>query len=81
LEAFTDGVLAIVITIMVLESKTPDGYDFAAIIAALPAFLAYALSYVMSALSGTTTITSCRPPSASTGVCYGPISFYCSACR
>jgi uncharacterized membrane protein len=46
LEAFTDGVLAIVITIMVLETRTPDGYDHAAITAALPAFLAYALSYV-----------------------------------
>jgi uncharacterized membrane protein len=46
LEAFTDGVLAIVITIMVLETKTPDGYDRAAILAAGPAFLAYALSYV-----------------------------------
>jgi uncharacterized membrane protein len=46
LEAFTDGVLAIVITIMVLETKTPDGYDLAAMWAALPAFAAYALSYV-----------------------------------
>jgi TMEM175 potassium channel family protein len=46
LEAFTDGVLAIVITIMVLETRTPDGYDLAAILAALPAFFAYALSYV-----------------------------------
>jgi uncharacterized membrane protein len=46
LEAFTDGVLAIVITIMVLETRTPDGYDLSAILAALPAFFAYALSYV-----------------------------------
>jgi uncharacterized membrane protein len=46
LEAFTDGVLAIVITIMVLETKTPDGYDRAAILASVPAFLAYALSYL-----------------------------------
>ncbi|WP_158816540.1 TMEM175 family protein [Methylocapsa sp. S129] len=45
LEAFTDGVLAIVITIMVLETKTPDGYDLPAIWASAPAFLAYALSY------------------------------------
>jgi uncharacterized membrane protein len=46
LEAFTDGVLAIVITVMVLETKTPDGYDLPAIAASAPAFLAYALSYV-----------------------------------
>jgi uncharacterized membrane protein len=46
LEAFTDGVLAIVITIMVLETKTPEGYDPGAILAAAPAFVAYALSYV-----------------------------------
>jgi uncharacterized membrane protein len=45
LEAFTDGVIAIVITIMVLDMKVPAGTDFAALISALPIFLAYALSY------------------------------------
>jgi TMEM175 potassium channel family protein len=45
LEAFTDGVLAIVITIMVLEMKVPIGSDFAALLSGLPIFLAYALSY------------------------------------
>ena len=45
LEAFTDGVLAVVITIMVLEMKVPAGRDFAALRSALPVFLAYALSY------------------------------------
>ena len=45
LEAFTDGVIAIIITIMVLEMKVPAGSDFAALKAALPVFLAYALSY------------------------------------
>jgi uncharacterized membrane protein len=45
LEAFTDGVIAIIITIMVLEMKVPDGTDFAALEARLPVFLAYALSY------------------------------------
>jgi TMEM175 potassium channel family protein len=45
LEAFTDGVIAIVITIMVLEMKVPAGSDFAALISGLPIFLAYALSY------------------------------------
>jgi TMEM175 potassium channel family protein len=46
LEAFTDGVVAIIITIMVLEMKVPQGADRAAIVADIPVFLAYALSYV-----------------------------------
>ncbi len=46
LEAFTDGVLAIIITIMVLEIKVPKGADLAALQAGLPIFLAYALSYI-----------------------------------
>jgi len=45
LEAFTDGVIAIIITIMVLEMKVPAGSDLAALKAGLPVFLAYALSY------------------------------------
>ncbi len=46
LEAFTDGVIAIIITIMVLEMKVPAGSDLAALRAGLPVFLAYALSFV-----------------------------------
>ena len=46
LEAFTDGVIAIIITIMVLEIKTPPGSDLAALQSELPIFLAYALSYI-----------------------------------
>jgi TMEM175 potassium channel family protein len=46
LEAFTDGVIAIIITIMVLEIKVPPGADFAALQSSLPVFLAYVLSYV-----------------------------------
>ncbi len=45
LEAFTDGVIAIIITIMVLELKVPAGSDLAALRAGLPVFLAYALSF------------------------------------
>ena len=37
LEAFSDGVIAIIITIMVLELKTPRGRDFAALAPILPA--------------------------------------------
>lgn len=46
LEAFSDGVLAIIITIMVLELKVPQGADFTALRALLPIFLSYALSFV-----------------------------------
>jgi TMEM175 potassium channel family protein len=46
LEALTDGVIAIIITIMVLELKVPRGADLAALGAGLPIFLAYVLSFV-----------------------------------
>ena len=46
LEAFSDGVLAIVITIMVLELKVPHGADLAALQPLWPAFLSYVLSFV-----------------------------------
>ncbi|CAN5819993.1 TMEM175 family protein [soil metagenome] len=45
LEAFSDGVLAIIITIMVLEMKVPHGSDFAALKPLLPVFLSYVLSF------------------------------------
>jgi len=46
LEAFSDGVIAIIITIMVLEMKVPHGADLAALRPLLPVFLSYVLSYV-----------------------------------
>jgi uncharacterized membrane protein len=46
MEAFSDGVLAIIITIMVLEMKVPHGADFAALRPLLPVFLTYVLSFV-----------------------------------
>jgi uncharacterized membrane protein len=46
LEAFTDGVIAIIITIMVLEMKVPHGADLAALSQGAPIFSAYALSFV-----------------------------------
>ncbi len=46
LEAFSDGVLAIIITIMVLELKVPHGADAAALAPLLPVFLSYVLSFV-----------------------------------
>lgn len=46
LEAFSDGVIAIALTIMVLELKAPSGTDLAALRPLLPTFLAYVLSFV-----------------------------------
>jgi len=46
MEAFSDAVLAIIITIMVLEMKVPHGADFAALRPLLPVFLTYVLSFI-----------------------------------
>ena len=46
LEAFSDGVLAIIITIMVLELKVPHGSDLAALKPLLPVLLTYLLSFI-----------------------------------
>jgi len=45
LEAFSDGVIAIIITIMVLELKVPPGADLAALRPLIPVFLGYLLSF------------------------------------
>jgi uncharacterized membrane protein len=50
LEAFSDGVLAIVITIMVLELRPPEGIELSDLIPVLPTFLAYVLSFVFLAI-------------------------------
>ena len=47
LEAFSDGVIAILITIMVLELKVPAGVDFSALRPLVPVFLTYILSFVV----------------------------------
>src|SRR5256714_6805497 len=50
LEAFSDGVIAVIITIMVLELKVPHGADAAALAPLLPTFLTYVLSFVFVAI-------------------------------
>lgn len=47
LEAFSDGVIAIIITIMVLELKVPHGTDLNALKPLIPVFLTYLLSFVL----------------------------------
>ncbi len=46
LEAFSDGVLAIIITIMVLEMKVPHGHEFASLKPLIPVFISYVLSFI-----------------------------------
>jgi uncharacterized membrane protein len=50
LAAFSDGVLAIIITIMVLELKVPHGADWSALTAVVPVFLTYILSFLYIAI-------------------------------
>jgi len=46
LEAFSDGVIAIIITIMVLELKVPHNPDFSALLPLWPVFMSYVLSFI-----------------------------------
>jgi len=50
LEAFTDGVIAIIITIMVLELKVPGSGSLGALSSGIPVYLAYALSFTNVAI-------------------------------
>ncbi len=50
LEAFSDGVIAIIITIMVLELKAPHGTELSDLRPLLPAYLAYVLSFLYVAI-------------------------------
>ena len=46
LEAFSDGVIAIIITIMVLELKVPHGESIDTLLPLIPVFLSYVLSFI-----------------------------------
>src|SRR5271154_3787148 len=50
LEAFSDGVIAVIITIMVLELKVPHGTDLPALRPIVPVFLSYVLSFIYVAI-------------------------------
>ena len=50
LEAFSDGVLAVIITVMVLEMKSPPGASPAALKSVIPTFLSYVLSFVYAGI-------------------------------
>jgi len=46
LEAFSDGVIAVIITILVLELRAPHGADWSAVTPLIPAFISYVLSFI-----------------------------------
>jgi uncharacterized membrane protein len=46
LEAFSDGVIAVIITILVLELKVPEGSDWSALTPLIPVFISYVLSFI-----------------------------------
>lgn len=50
LEAFSDGVIAIIITIMVLELKVPHGESIDALVPLIPVFMSYVLSFIYVAI-------------------------------
>lgn len=50
LEAFSDGVMAIIITIMILEMKAPESSTFESLRAVIPSFLSYVLSFAYLAI-------------------------------
>ena len=50
LTAFSDGVIAIVITIMVLELKVPRGADWAVLVGVAPSFVSYVMSFIYLAI-------------------------------
>jgi uncharacterized membrane protein len=76
LEAFSDGVIAIIITIMVLELKVPHGTDFGTLIPVVPLLLSYVLSFIYVGI-----ITCCTSPSASPAARSGRTCICCSGCR
>jgi len=50
LEAFSDGVIAVIITVIVLEFKVPPGADLASLLDLVPTFFSYVLSFVFVAI-------------------------------
>jgi uncharacterized membrane protein len=80
LEAFSDGVFAVIITIMVQELKAPHGADWDAFRPLLPAFLTYVLSYVFLGIYWNNHHHMMRDRSCQRRVAVGNLHC-CSGCR
>jgi len=82
LETLSDGVLAIIITIMVLELRVLPGAELSALVPLIPKFLSYALSFVYIGIYlNNHTITCFKRSSALMGAYCGPICICYSGCR
>jgi uncharacterized membrane protein len=79
LEAFSDGVIAVIITIMVLELKVPRDASLASLRAVAPQFLSYVLSFVVVAIMSVNHHHFLH--AARTDACCGRTTFFCSGCR
>ena len=82
LEAFSDGVIAIIITIMVLEMKVPHGDSLDDLLPLLPVFLSYVLSFVYVGIYWNNhhhMLHACDDGHAAR--CCGPTCTCCSGCR
>ena len=81
LEAFSDGVIAIIITIMVLELRAPHGADLDALAPLWPVFLSYVLSFVYVGIYWNNHHHMLHAVKHVSGRCCGPTSTCCSGCR
>jgi uncharacterized membrane protein len=81
LAAFSDGVIAIIITIMVLELKVPHGSDWMALMAVTPNFVSYVLSFVYLAIYWNNHHHLLHTLRAWTGSSSGPTPFSCFGSR
>ncbi len=81
MEAFSDGVIAIIITIMVLELKVPHGADLAALVPIIPLFMGYVLSFIYVGIYWNNhhhLLHTCKQVPVQSS---GPTSTCCSGCR
>jgi uncharacterized membrane protein len=81
LEAFSDGVLAVIITIMVLELRPPEGDSPDELKKLLPGLLIYVLSFTFIGNYWNNHHHLLRPPAASAAALCGPTSTCCSGSR
>jgi uncharacterized membrane protein len=81
LAAFSDGVIAIIITIMVLELKVPHGSDWTALMAVTKFRKLCSQLYIFWQSIGTITTTFCTPLREWTALSSGPTPSSCFGCR
>jgi uncharacterized membrane protein len=81
LGAFSDGVFAVLITVLVLDLRPPEAPTFAALFALRPAWLSYAVSYIFIAIVWVNHHYLMRYAGEATRVCSGSILRICFRCR